>query len=193
MITWYKDVGSKDDMKALTQDRNDADKRSNENIRLLSEINMSLCGGEIPHNGFFVINGFVSYIKADDKTTYNGCPDCHRKVFTDFNQMTRCENCNKVIEGEGEAIYMLTAKITDASESFFVNFYRTNAEPIMGGMTADEFNRLKPVDPKETDRLRDIVNQNLYKNQSILLKVRAEQHNENEYRYKYVGTKVLDF
>lgn len=36
------------------------------------------------HNGFFVLNGYVTFIKADDKATYSGCPDCKRKMFNDY-------------------------------------------------------------------------------------------------------------
>jgi len=38
---------------------------------------------------------------------------------------------------------MLLAKIADASGEIFVHFYRNNAEPIMGGLIAEEFERLK--------------------------------------------------
>lgn len=38
---WYKDGKSLADMRALTQDRNDLEKRSNESVRLISELNQS--------------------------------------------------------------------------------------------------------------------------------------------------------
>jgi replication factor A1 len=190
---WFKDIKSIEEMKALTHDRNDAEKRSNENVRLISELNHSLWGGQIPHNGFFILNGFVTYIKADDKTTYLGCPTCHRKLFKDYDNNIRCENCNITLDNEGEAIYMLCAKINDASSSVFVNFYRSNAEPIMGGMTAAEYNAIRPWDKNDLDGFKEVINSNFFKMHSILLKVRAEQYNDNEYRYKYVGTKVLDY
>jgi hypothetical protein len=84
----------------------------------------------------------VTFIKSEDKTTYLACPDCKKKVIEEPGQGARCDNCRKSFEA-GVPTYMLLAKVADGSGELFVNFYRNNAEPIMGGLTAEEFEKLR--------------------------------------------------
>ena len=99
----------------------------------------------------------------------------------------------------GEHTYMMAAKIEDGTDTLFVNFYRNNAEPIMGGMTADEYYNFRlscyrGPDKKEfnSELFKEKISENFYRNHSVLLKIRPEEHNK-EIRYKFVGTKILEY
>lgn len=48
----------------------------------------------------------------------------------------RCEHCRKSFDFCAPT-YMLLARIADLSDSVFVNFYKAQAEAIMGGKTAE--------------------------------------------------------
>ncbi|CAI2359121.1 unnamed protein product [Moneuplotes crassus] len=197
---WYGEIQEKANFKSLTESRSDFDKRSSQNVRTIAEIKNLVemapqYGMDISSN-FYVINGYVSYIKADEKATYLGCPDCYRKVYQDYEGHFYCEKCAKSLEKGGQYIYMLTARISDATDSLFVNLYRDNANPIMGGMTADEYSRfrednLTKVDEKIDQRtlalFKDKITSNYFKHHSILIRIKPEEHN-NEIRFKYAGT-----
>ena len=132
------------------------------------------------------------YIKADDKSTYLGCPDCHKKIFIDKENYPRWDGWSKVIENP-EQIYMLTAKVGDLTDSIYINFYRNNADPIMGGMTAEEYNRLRYEENMTVEKFKEKIDSNLYKQHSILVKAKQEQHMGEDVRLKFIGTKILDY
>lgn len=73
-----------------------------------------------------------------------------------------------------------------------MNFYRNNAEPILGGMTAETFHEFRTENLSNLEKVKDKIETNYFKHHSILLKVRPEQHND-EIRFKYVGAKILDY
>ena len=54
----------------------------------------------------------------------------------------RCEHCNRSFNS-CVPTYMLMARIADLSDQMFVNFYRGQAETIMGNRTADQIMKLK--------------------------------------------------
>jgi replication factor A1 len=94
--------------------------------------------------GYFNICGYVTFVKHDDKIYYLACPndDCRRKVtendgMVDRTGKYRCDHCNKSYDHCNPS-YMLLAKISDFSDSVFVNFYRQQAETIMNGVSADQ-------------------------------------------------------
>ena len=214
LTRWFKEIESLDILKSFTLDRNDMEKRSNENVRLVKEIYSSLMTDASYQNGFFVLNCHVMYsnfknmlivyqdikiwlynflyIKADDKSTYIGCPDCHKKIIMDRENYPRWDSCSKVVENP-EQIYMLTAKVGDLSDSIFVNFYRNNAEPIMGGMTAEEYNKMRFEEGMTIEKFKEKIESNFYKQHSILLKAKPEQHMSDDVRFKFIGTKILDY
>lgn len=78
-MRWYGDIKEQAQFKSLTQNRSDMEKRSNENVRTIAEMQSSLkmapLAGIDACSQFYVINGYVSYIKADERSTYLGCPD----------------------------------------------------------------------------------------------------------------------
>lgn len=81
-----------------------------------------------------MIHGFIQNLTNDERMTYNSCPDCRRKV-QDHEVGYRCEHCNKIHQTMLPT-YMVTAKVSDLSGSFYLSFPRELAEPIMGGKTA---------------------------------------------------------
>lgn len=86
---------------------------------------------------------------------YISCPDCRRKVI-DEGHGFRCENCNKT-QPTMIPTYMLTAKVSDVSGSLFIQFPRELGDPIMNGMTADQFRHFKEDNTPEA--LKELVRQ----------------------------------
>ena len=88
------------------------------------------------------MSGYVAYLRNDDKTFYLACPEesCKKKVIEE-SVGWRCENCNKTYPN-CVPTYMLAAKISDVSDTLFVNFYRHEGTALMG-LTADKLRELK--------------------------------------------------
>ena len=80
----------------------------------------------------FTINGYISRIKNMERIFYLACPNdnCKKKVTLEGSNY-RCENCNQTYS-HCKATYMITAKVSDFTESLFVNFYRDEGEAIIG-------------------------------------------------------------
>lgn len=81
------------------------------------------------------MNGYVSRIKNDDRIFYPACmsDNCRRKVLEDVTGW-RCEHCQKVFMTY-QPTYMITAKISDFTESIYVNFAREHGAALMGKST----------------------------------------------------------
>ena len=62
-----------------------------------------------PKAKFFKINGYVSYVKSDDKFFYLGCTECRRKVVDEVDGF-RCEHCNKTYTNSNPT-YIMTVKL----------------------------------------------------------------------------------
>ena len=74
------------------------------------------------HNGYFIITGYVSQIKSDDKMLYMACPDCSKKV-EETDKGIECKHCNKFYES-AIPTYMLTIKFTDTTDEIYISLYR---------------------------------------------------------------------
>jgi len=86
----------------------------------------------------YFINGSVTYIKSDERSVYDACPSCKKKVNREDETSFRCERCDMTTE-KPVATYMLTAKIEDSSGALFVRFYNNQAPAIMGETTPKQF------------------------------------------------------
>lgn len=86
---------------------------------------------------------------------YLGCTDCHRKV-TDEGTGYRCENCDKTF-ATCQPTYMLNAKISDFSDSIYVQVCRELGDIIMGGMTAAQFKAFKEDSENPTEAIKELV------------------------------------
>ena len=86
---------------------------------------------------FFTFNGYVSRVKNDDKIYYHACPldTCRRKVYED-NGGWRCEKC-ATTHTSFNPTYMIQAKISDFSDSIYVNFSREQGEFLIGKSAAE--------------------------------------------------------
>jgi replication factor A1 len=119
------------------------------NLNLICEINDSLAGeNDTDQYHFFFLNGYVSRIKNDDRIFYPAClsDNCRRKVMEDASGF-RCEHCGKNYMTY-QPTYMITAKISDFTESIYVNFAREHGTALMG-MTAEEFKEFKENESEE--------------------------------------------
>lgn len=106
------------------------------NLNLICEINESIHEeNDVDQSHFFFLNGYVSQIKNDDKIYYNACPseNCKKKVIEEANGF-KCEACQKTYLTFNPT-YMITAKISDFTESIYINFAREHGTALMG-MTA---------------------------------------------------------
>lgn len=95
------------------------------NLNLIKEITDSINQeNDVDKAHFYFLNGYVQRVRNDDKLFYPACPNdsCRRKVCEDAGGY-RCENCAKTYDSYNPT-YMIQAKISDFSESIFVNFSR---------------------------------------------------------------------
>lgn len=97
---------------------------------------------------FLFFNGFVEYIKNDDKIYYNACPNdnCRKKVIEE-NGIFRCEKCEMNYDAS-KPTYMFKAKISDFTSSIWVNFSKEQGETLLG-MPATEFKQFKEANSHE--------------------------------------------
>ena len=72
---------------------------------------------------------------------YLGCPECKKKVVEDIAGY-RCESCNK-IQATNVPTYMLNVKFSDLSGNTFITFPKELGDPIMNGLSANEFKNFK--------------------------------------------------
>ena len=129
---WF-DSCDRDSLKPIVAGiEKDFSQNRSDKIRLIAEMNNQVAtidtnSGRGGRDQFYVINGYVSFIKNDDKAYYLACPDenCRRKVAQTPSEppMFHCDHCNKTYE-KCNPTYMLLAKISDLSDNVFINFYR---------------------------------------------------------------------
>ena len=75
----------------------------------------------------------MSEIKNRDKLFYLACPNdnCRRKVSQESNNMFRCESCARNFSNSAPT-YMVVARVTDFTDSIYVNFPKDCGTAIMG-------------------------------------------------------------
>lgn len=108
----------------------DFNSRRADSCKLIAEMNNAVAQHDVggrANQHFYVVNGYISFIKNDDKAYYLACPEenCRRKVTESPDQPPTyfCEHCNKSYDS-CKPTYMLLAKISDLSDNVFINFYR---------------------------------------------------------------------
>ena len=176
----------------MSRQRNDernaerSDRQSN--LNLIKEINESLTQeNDIDQNHFFFLNGYVSRIKNDDKIFYPACSsdNCRRKVVEDGG-MYRCEHCQMTFQSY-QPTYMIRCKISDFTESIWVNFAREHGASLMG-MTADKFKEFR--DSHSEEEVQNYFDGLMFKPLNIMVKGKFESYN-GEQTMRYFAVKVL--
>lgn len=129
----------------------------------------------------------MSRIKNDERIFYPACPgdNCRRKVTEDAGGY-RCENCGKTYTTFNPT-FMITARISDFTDSIYVNFARDQGAALMG-MTAVEFKEYRENN-SEAD-VQTFFDSLLFKKFNIMVKGKYEFFN-NEYRMRYFAIKVF--
>ncbi|CDW80297.1 replication protein a 70 kda dna-binding [Stylonychia lemnae] len=142
---------------------------------------------DVDQHHFFYLNGYVSYIKNDDKIFYNACPKdtCKRKVVQESNGTFRCEACNKSYDS-CIPTYMIQAKITDFTDSIYINFAREHGASLMG-MTALEFREFRNRATEE--EISNYFDKLLFKQFNIMVKGKFEYYS-GENRIRFFAIKV---
>jgi len=133
------------------------------------------------------LNGYVSRIKNDDKIFYPACKteNCRRKVVEDSNGY-RCEHCGKTYS-DYIPTYMITAMISDFTESIYVSFAREHGTSLMG-MSAEAFRTFKEQESEAT--VQKHFDDLLFKSFNIMVKGKYSYFN-GENRMKYFAAKVF--
>lgn len=111
----------------------DRAEQKNSNLNLISEINEAVQReNDTDQQHFYFVNGYISRIKNDERIFYPACmtENCRRKVVEEA-QGFRCENCQKSFMSY-RPTYMITAKLSDFTDSIYVNFAREQGDKIMG-------------------------------------------------------------
>lgn len=157
-------------------------------MNLICEISESLNDeNDTDQYHFFFLNGYVSRIKNDDRIFYPACmsENCRRKV-TEDNAGFKCEHCGKQFLTYLPT-YMITAKISDFTESIYVNFAREHGTALMG-MKAEEFKEFKENESEE--KVQAYFDSLLFKTFNIMVKGKFEYFN-GEMRMRYFAVKVF--
>lgn len=98
----------------------------------------------------------------------------------------KCENCSKMYDS-CKATYMINAKISDFTESLYVNFAREQGEAIIG-MPAEVFkSKAENWTQEETQEFFDTLTFKQYK---VVLRARMESY-MGEQRTRYFAIKVI--
>ena len=122
-----------EEQKAANGGRDNDKANRSSNLNLICEINESLQNeNDTDQYHFYFLNGYVSRIKNDDRIFYPACmsDNCRRKVTEDA-QGWRCEHCNKFFMTY-RPTYMITAKISDLTDSIYFNFAHEPGAALMG-------------------------------------------------------------
>lgn len=158
------------------------------NLNMICEINDALQNeNDTDQYHFYFLNGYVSRIKNDERIFYAACmsENCRRKVVEEA-QGYRCEHCNKSFVSY-RPTYMITAKVSDFTDSIYVNFAREHGAALMG-MTAEEFKDFK--DSETEEKVQTYFDSLLFKTLNIMVKGKFEFFN-GESRMRFFAVKVF--
>ena len=144
---------------------------------------------EHKQSDIFSMTGYVAYVRNDDKSYYLACPQesCKRKVVEEATGW-RCESCNRTY-ASCVPTYMLSARISDSSDSQFFNFYRNEGTVLMG-MPAEKLRDLK--EQGDIQVINEAYNDRIYRQFTFLVKVRMRPgYGGQEQKVDYVCCKVM--
>lgn len=129
----------------------------------------------------------MSRIKNDERIFYAACmsDNCRRKVIEEA-QGYRCEHCQKSFVSY-RPTFMITAKISDFTDSIYVNFAREHGNHLMG-MSAEQFKEFKETESEE--RVQAYFDSLLFKSFNIMVKGKFEFFN-GENRMRFFAVKVF--
>ena len=141
---------------------------------------------------FIMANWFIHYIKNDEKSIYNACPEesCRRKaVFIESLNKWKWEKCNQEYD-KWIPTYVLQVKLGDFSGDLYVHFYRDLAKAIMD------------IDPEELIKLKndgfnheynEVFLRNGFKYVKLLIKIKMYRSPNGEVKVNYHASRVLDY
>lgn len=103
---------------------------------------------------FYKISGYVKQVFYDERSFYLSCPECRKKVIEQSFGMYKCDHCDKTFK-TNVPTYMLSAVIADVSGNVIVQFPRELGDPIMDGLSASEFKKMK--EEQSEDEVKEFV------------------------------------
>lgn len=142
---------------------------------------------DVDNRHIFTLNGYVSRIKNQDKIFYLACPNdnCRKKVMEEAGGY-KCDNCSKIYP-TCKATYMISAKISDFTDSLYINFAREQGEAIIG-MPAEAFKTKS--ENMTSEELQEFFDSLMFRPFNIMIRGRMESY-MGEQRVRYFAIKVL--
>ncbi|CAF1163449.1 unnamed protein product [Adineta ricciae] len=134
------------------------------------------------------VKALLTIIKKDS-AVYMMCPEkgCGKKVVDENNGMYRCEKCNKNYTNF-EWAYMLSAEISDATGSQWINIFCHEAEALLG-ISAKKFGSYR-MNQNESI-IDDVVNKAMKHERVFKLRAKVDQFNE-ERKVRFTCIHVSD-
>ncbi|CDW77382.1 UNKNOWN [Stylonychia lemnae] len=131
-------LGKQEEYKEMIQERmQQLEKKKDPPYNLVCEINDKLLEDSerfrrSNQDHIFYFNGYVLSITTD-KVIYPACQveQCKKKVTEELDGTFRCDNCKRNFQ-QYSPTYMVCARITDFTQSIFVNFTREHGNDLMG-------------------------------------------------------------
>ncbi|CAJ0871873.1 5093_t:CDS:10 [Entrophospora sp. SA101] len=141
---WYSTGGSQLEFNSLAG-QTGGSINIKEAQKSLEEIKSDKTLGYKEKPDYFTVRATVAYIHNKGKELiYPSCSTCKKKVFGSDNNWS-CDRCSKSFETPTYR-YILPIRITDHSDSAWMNCFDETAALILG-MPADDFRKLRDVDP----------------------------------------------
>eukprot|EP00347_Sterkiella_histriomuscorum_P004404 403360589 len=157
-----------------------------DNQRFLGEIMEALYSGDksiVDQSlaSYFYVSAYIWILKNDDRTYYLACPndDCKRKVIEE-SVGWRCQSCDRTYQ-TCIPTYMLSAKLADASDAQFINFYKQEGTLIMG-LPADKLKEIK--DQGDIQVINDTFSDRQFRKFGLIVKPKQltyQNNNGNNY------------
>jgi replication factor A1 len=190
---WYINLSS-NSLKSLSLDSKSTENHRN-NERLIYELpgflEHEFWEKGVDKNIYFVVNGYVNYVKNDERNVYHSCPEetWKRKVkFNDYKRKWYWEWC-QLDYAVCKPTYVCQVKFMDLSDSFFISFYRDMANELIG-VSAEEILKLRSE--QQFHKVSEIFGDWAFKNLKILVKARKQVFN-NEPKVVFFATRVYPY
>lgn len=109
------------------------------------------------------------------------------KKVTEEDGRYRCENCRKTFP-DFKPTYMISAKISDFTDSIYVNFAREQGNFLMG-KSASDFVKFKQS--RSEDEVNEYFDSLMFKPLNLMIRGKLDQYQGN-YKMRYFAIKAFD-
>ena len=135
-------------------------------------------------------------IRTDERSVYPSCPKCNKKVTQEIGTgLWSWQKC-VVSHEKPQYGYILSAMVSDGFNNSYIwaNFFRKEAEFILGGLTADDYQKLISAESSDNEAIKDVGLVNKNKVYKFLMKVTKEIYNgEEKSRYHVIKVEKVSY